>query len=56
MLGSGTPNDFMNKLASVQNKYVKAGGLTNNDLLTIAIINVPKDYKSLMTGAVSCLV
>ena len=55
MLSSDTPDNFINKLSAVQNKYVKAGALTDDDLLTEAIVKVPADYKSLVAGAVARL-
>ena len=55
MLRTDTPDDFINKLSAVQNKYVKAGALTDDDLLTEAIVKVPNDYKSLVAGAVARL-
>ena len=55
MLSTDTPDDFVNKLSAMQNKYVKAGALTDDDLLTEAIVKVPADYKSLVAGAVARL-
>ena len=56
MLATDTPDDFINKLSAVQNKYIKTGALTDDDLLTEAIVKVPKDYnKSLVAGAVARL-
>ena len=52
MTKSDMPDDLINKLSALQNKYVSSGALlTDEDLLTEAIMKVQKEYQFLLLAS-----